>query len=79
LICCRTARDAIQLGRVPSGNATLIGTPGYRDGAIFAAKFADRSAREELPQGAEIAPIIEGSTTLHLITEEERQTSHRQS
>ena len=46
----------------------------YRDGAIFTAKFAGTSAWERHPQGDEIVQVIEGATTLHLITEEGRQS-----
>jgi quercetin dioxygenase-like cupin family protein len=46
----------------------------YRDGAIFTAKFAGRSAWERHPQGEEIVQIIDGATTLHLITPEGRQS-----
>jgi len=42
----------------------------YRDGAVFAAKFAGTSAWERHPQGDEIVQIVEGATTLHLITDE---------
>jgi quercetin dioxygenase-like cupin family protein len=46
----------------------------YRDGAIFTAKFAGTSAWERHP-GDEIVQIVDGATTLHLITEEgERQS-----
>lgn len=46
----------------------------YRDGAIFTAKFAGTSAWERHPQGDEIVQVIEGTTTLHLITEDGRQS-----
>jgi quercetin dioxygenase-like cupin family protein len=46
----------------------------YRDGAIFAAKFAGTSAWERHPQGDEIVQIVDGATTLHLITAEGRQS-----
>jgi quercetin dioxygenase-like cupin family protein len=46
----------------------------YRDGAIFTAKFAGTSAWERHPQGDEIVQILDGTTTLHLITEEGRQS-----
>jgi mannose-6-phosphate isomerase-like protein (cupin superfamily) len=46
----------------------------YRDGAIFAAKFAGTSAWERHPQGDEIVQIIDGATTLHLLTDEGRQS-----
>jgi quercetin dioxygenase-like cupin family protein len=46
----------------------------YRDGAIFTAKFAGTSAWERHPQGDEIVQIVEGATTLHLMTAEGRQS-----
>ena len=46
----------------------------YRDGAIFAAKFSGKGAWERHPQGEEIVHIVEGKTTLHLITAEGRQS-----
>jgi quercetin dioxygenase-like cupin family protein len=46
----------------------------YRDGALFSAKFAGTSAWERHPQGDEIVQIVDGATTLHLITKEGRQS-----
>ncbi len=46
----------------------------YRDGAIFTASFSGKSAWERHPQGDEIVHIIEGSTTMNLITEDGRQS-----
>jgi len=46
----------------------------YRDGAIFTAKFAGLSAWERHPQGDEIVQIVDGATTLHLMTAEGRQS-----
>ena len=46
----------------------------YRDGAIFTAKFAGTGAWERHPQGDEIVHIVEGATTLHLMTEAGRQS-----
>jgi quercetin dioxygenase-like cupin family protein len=46
----------------------------YRDGAIFTAKFAGTSAWERHPQGDEIVQIIDGATTLHLMTAEGRRS-----
>jgi mannose-6-phosphate isomerase-like protein (cupin superfamily) len=46
----------------------------YRDGALFTAKFAGRSAWERHPNGDEIVQIIDGATTLHLITEQGRES-----
>ena len=46
----------------------------YRDGGIFSAKFAGTSAWERHPQGDEIVQIVEGATTLHLMTDVGRQS-----
>jgi len=46
----------------------------YRDGAMFVGKFAGTSAWERHPQGDEIVHILEGAATLHLMTEEGRQS-----
>jgi mannose-6-phosphate isomerase-like protein (cupin superfamily) len=45
----------------------------YRDGAVFTAKFAGVSAWERHPNGGEIVFIVNGATTLHLITEAGRE------
>jgi quercetin dioxygenase-like cupin family protein len=45
----------------------------YRDGALFAAKFAGRGAWERHPNGDEIVQVVEGAATLHLITEAGRE------
>jgi len=42
----------------------------YRDGGIFAAKFSGEAAWERHPQGDEIVQIVDGSTTLHLMTDD---------
>jgi quercetin dioxygenase-like cupin family protein len=46
----------------------------YRDGAIFSAKISGTSAWERHPQGDEIVQIVDGATTLHLMTAEGRQS-----
>ena len=46
----------------------------YRDGGIFSAKFAGVSAWERHPNGDEIVHIVEGSTTLHLMTDTGRES-----
>ena len=46
----------------------------YRDGAIFSSKFAGTSYWERHPQGDEIVQIANGTTTLHLVTSEGRQS-----
>ena len=48
----------------------------YRDGGIFTAKFTGVSAWERHPQGDEIVQIIDGATTLHLLTEVGKQSLH---
>jgi mannose-6-phosphate isomerase-like protein (cupin superfamily) len=40
----------------------------YRDGAIFTAKFAGEGAWERHPNGDEIVQIVDGATTLHIMT-----------
>ncbi len=46
----------------------------YRDGAIFTGKFAGTSAWERHPVGDEIVQIVDGSTTLHLMTDEGKKS-----
>jgi quercetin dioxygenase-like cupin family protein len=46
----------------------------YRDGGIFSAKFAGTGAWERHPQGDEIVQIVDGATTLHLMTDAGRQS-----
>ena len=64
-------------GRTPTTNKrqdSLSALLPYRDGAVFVAKFAGKSAWERHPQGDEIVHIVEGKTTLYLITAEGRQS-----
>jgi mannose-6-phosphate isomerase-like protein (cupin superfamily) len=66
-------------GRTPTTTASERGQAisrllPYRDGAVFAAKFSGKGAWERHPQGDEIVHIVEGKTTLHLITAEGRQS-----
>jgi len=46
----------------------------YRDGGIFASKFAGRGDWERHPEGEEIVQILDGSAILHLVTEEGPQS-----
>jgi mannose-6-phosphate isomerase-like protein (cupin superfamily) len=46
----------------------------YRDGGIFAAKFSGESAWERHPNGDEIVQIVEGKTTVHLMTDDGPQS-----
>ena len=46
----------------------------YRDGGIFAAKFSGESAWERHPNGDELVQIVDGATTLHMMTEDGPQS-----
>jgi mannose-6-phosphate isomerase-like protein (cupin superfamily) len=46
----------------------------YRDGGIFASKFAGRGDWERHPEGEEIVQILDGSAILHLVTERGSQS-----
>jgi len=41
----------------------------FRDGNIFSAKFAGDGAWERHPNGDELVQVVDGSTTLHIMTE----------
>jgi hypothetical protein len=41
----------------------------FRDGNIFSAKFTGDGAWERHPNGDELVQVVDGSTTLHIITE----------
>jgi mannose-6-phosphate isomerase-like protein (cupin superfamily) len=73
------ARLTMLRGRTPTTRAsarkgTAVRLAPYRDGAIFAAKFAGKRDWERHPHGAEIVQIIEGATILHLADDAGRQT-----
>jgi mannose-6-phosphate isomerase-like protein (cupin superfamily) len=53
--------------KASGGFATL--SP-FRDGDIFSAKFTGDGAWERHPNGEELVQVVDGSTTLHIITEE---------
>jgi len=46
----------------------------FRDGNIFSAKFAGNGAWERHPNGDELVQIVDGSATLHMMTEEGPQS-----
>ena len=46
----------------------------FRDGNIFSAKFAGDGAWERHPSGDELVQIVDGSTTLHIMTEDGLQS-----
>lgn len=46
----------------------------YRDGGIFTAKFAGDSAWERHPNGDELVQVVDGATTMHVMTEDGPQS-----
>jgi mannose-6-phosphate isomerase-like protein (cupin superfamily) len=46
----------------------------YRDGGIFTAKFAGRGPWERHQNGDELVQIVDGATTMHLMTAEGPQS-----
>jgi mannose-6-phosphate isomerase-like protein (cupin superfamily) len=46
----------------------------YRDGAIFITKFAGTGHWERHPKGDEIVQIIDGTTTLHIVSDGRSET-----
>src|SRR5713226_3242574 len=57
----------IEADRKGSGAFATL-TP-FRDGNIFSAKFSGNGAWERHPNGDELVQIVEGATTLHIITD----------
>jgi mannose-6-phosphate isomerase-like protein (cupin superfamily) len=53
--------------KASGGFATLAP---FRDGNIFSAKFSGDGAWERHPNGDELVQIVEGSATLHLMTDD---------
>ena len=46
----------------------------FRDGNIFSAKFAGDGAWERHPNGDELVQVVDGSTVLHIMTEDGPQS-----
>ena len=46
----------------------------YRDGNVYSAKFSGEAAWERHPNGDELVQIVDGATTLHLMTDEGLQS-----
>jgi mannose-6-phosphate isomerase-like protein (cupin superfamily) len=68
------AKLTVLKGRRPTAtdaekNGAIARLAPYRDGAIFMSKFAGTSDWERHPRGDEIVQIVEGATTLRIITE----------
>src|SRR5215469_2987416 len=57
--------------KASGGFATLAP---FRDGNIFSAKFSGDGAWERHPNGDELVQVVDGSTTLHIITEDGPQS-----
>jgi mannose-6-phosphate isomerase-like protein (cupin superfamily) len=53
--------------KASGGFATLAP---FRDGNIFSAKFSGDGAWERHPNGDELVQVVDGATTLHIITED---------
>ena len=46
----------------------------FRDGNIFSAKFSGNAAWERHPNGDELVQIVDGATTLHIMTDDGPQS-----
>lgn len=51
----------------------------FRDGNIFSAKFSGNAAWERHPNGDELVQIVDGATTLHIMTDDGLQSHALQS
>jgi mannose-6-phosphate isomerase-like protein (cupin superfamily) len=71
MLCDRTP-ETTEAERQASGAFVTLAP--YRDGNIYSAKFSGGAAWERHPKGDEIVQIIDGSTTLHLMTEDGLET-----
>ena len=65
--------------RTPQSSAyqkkeSIVTLAPYRDGCVFASKFAGDSGWERHRQGEEIVQIIDGATTLHLMSDDGPQS-----
>lgn len=58
--------------RKASGGFVTL-TP-FRDGNIYCAKFSGNAAWERHPNGDELVQIVEGATTLHVMTDDGLQS-----
>ena len=52
------------------GSGAFVTLAPFRDGNIFSAKFAGDGAWERHPNGDELVQIVDGSATLHIMTED---------
>jgi mannose-6-phosphate isomerase-like protein (cupin superfamily) len=65
MLCGRTALSSRE-----QKQGAIVRLAPYRDGAIFASKFSGDSGWERHRQGEEIVEVVEGTTTLHIITDD---------
>ena len=52
------------------GSGAFVTLAPFRDGNIYSAKFAGDGAWERHPNGDELVQIVDGSATLHIMTED---------
>src|SRR3989449_2165526 len=71
------AKLALLRGRTPQmteverkGTGAFATLAPFRDGNVFSAKFAGDGAWERHPNGDELVQIVDGSATLHIMTDE---------
>ena len=71
------AKLTLLRGRTPQtteverkGSGAFATLAPFRDGNIFSAKFAGDGAWERHPNGDELVQIVDGSATLHIMTED---------
>ena len=64
--------DMTEIERKESGGFATLAP--FRDGNIFSAKFSGDGAWERHPNGDELVQVVDGSTTLHIITEDGPQS-----
>jgi mannose-6-phosphate isomerase-like protein (cupin superfamily) len=60
--------EMTEVDRKASGGFATLAP--FRDGNIYSAKFAGDGAWERHPNGDELVQIVDGSATLHVITED---------
>ncbi len=64
--------DMLEAERRASGGFRTLAP--FRDGNLFTAKFSGSGAWERHPNGDELVQVVEGATTLHIMTEEGPQS-----
>jgi quercetin dioxygenase-like cupin family protein len=67
MLRCRRP-DMTETERKGSGGFATLAP--FRDGNLFSAKFSGDGAWERHPSGDELVQVVDGSTTLHIMTED---------